>query len=140
MIKNEYIINDGDLIFSWSGSLLVDFWCGGKCALNQHLFKVTPKIYGKWFSYMWTCHHLDTFIAIAEGKATTMGHIKREDLARAEVILPTDEEYAKMDAVLAPIFDAIIQNRVENRKLSSIRDSLLPRLMSGELDVSALDI
>lgn len=40
-IKSEYIIHDGDVIFSWSGSLLVDFWCGGICGLNQHLFKVT---------------------------------------------------------------------------------------------------
>ena len=37
-IKNEYIIHDGDVIFSWSGSLLVDFWCGGISGLNQHLF------------------------------------------------------------------------------------------------------
>ena len=48
-IKNEYIIHDGDVIFSWSGSLLVDFWCGGICGLNQHLFKVTSSKYDKWF-------------------------------------------------------------------------------------------
>ena len=39
-IKPEYIVHDGDVIFSWSGSLLVDFWCGGICGLNQHLFSV----------------------------------------------------------------------------------------------------
>ena len=39
-IKSNYIVNDGDVIFSWSGSLLVDFWCGGICGLHQHLFKV----------------------------------------------------------------------------------------------------
>ena len=39
-IKSEYIVHDGDVIFSWSGSLLVDFWCGGTCGLNQHLFKI----------------------------------------------------------------------------------------------------
>lgn len=42
-IKPEYIVEDGDVIFSWSGSLLVDFWCGGTCGLNQHLFKVTSQ-------------------------------------------------------------------------------------------------
>jgi type I restriction enzyme S subunit len=46
-IKSEYIVNDGDVIFSWSGSLLVDLWCGGKCGLNQHLFKVTSERYDK---------------------------------------------------------------------------------------------
>lgn len=39
-IKSEYIIHDGDVIFSWSGSLLVDFWCGGICGLNQHISAV----------------------------------------------------------------------------------------------------
>lgn len=47
-IKTNYIIHDGDVIFSWSGSLLVDFWCGGTCGLNQHLFKVTSSEYDKW--------------------------------------------------------------------------------------------
>ena len=47
-IKPEYIVHDGDVIFSWSGSLLVDFWCGGTCGLNQHLFKVTSSVYDKW--------------------------------------------------------------------------------------------
>ena len=41
LIKPEYIISDGTIIFSWSGTLLVDIWCGGKCGLNQHLFKVS---------------------------------------------------------------------------------------------------
>ena len=64
-IKSDYIIHDGDVIFSWSGSLLVDFWCGGICGLNQHLFKVTSNKYDKWFYYAWTKHHLDRFIAVA---------------------------------------------------------------------------
>ena len=46
-IKSEYIIHDGDVIFSWSGSLLVDFWCGGICGLNQHLFKVASIMLGQ---------------------------------------------------------------------------------------------
>lgn len=87
-IKSDYIIHDGDVIFSWSGSLLVDFWCGGVCGLNQHLFKVSSSKYDKWFYYAWTKHHLDRFIAVAADKATTMGHIKRDELAKAEVIIP----------------------------------------------------
>ena len=50
-IKPEFIVHDGDVIFSWSGSLLVDLWCGGTCGLNQHLFKVTSVKYPKWFYY-----------------------------------------------------------------------------------------
>lgn len=139
-IKDEYIVHDGDVIFSWSGSLLVDFWCGGTCGLNQHLFKVTSKNYDKWFYYFWTLYHLGRFSAIASAKATTMGHIKREDLMNAEVVLPSKKDYKKIDILLKPIVNLIIKNRIENRKLAQLRDTLLPKLMSGELDVSDIDI
>ncbi len=88
-IKSDYIIHNGDVIFSWSGSLLIDIWCGGTCGLNQHLFKVTSDIYDKWFYYLWTAYHLERFVAIAADKATTMGHIKREELAKAKVYIPS---------------------------------------------------
>lgn len=139
-IKPEYIIHDGDVIFSWSGSLLVDIWCGGTCGLNQHLFKVTSDIYDKWFYYLWTAHHLARFIAIAADKATTMGHIKREELAKAEVLIPCEEDYTSLTSIMQPIFELIISNRIEGRKLAVLRDELLPRLMSGEIDVSAVQL
>jgi len=138
-IKSEYIIQDGDVIFSWSGSLLVDFWCGGICGLNQHLFKVTSNKYNKWFYYAWTKHYLDRFIAVAADKATTMGHIKRDELAKAKVLIPNEADYQRIGALLQPIYDLIISNRIENKKLSSLRDTLLPKLISGELDVSNID-
>lgn len=134
-VKPEYIIHDGDVIFSWSGSLLVDIWCGGTCGLNQHLFKVTSQTYEKWFYYLWTKHHLDKFIFLAADKATTMGHIKREELDKAEVIIPDDTTYQNLTSVIKPFIDEIINNRIENRKLSQIRDGLLPKLMNGEVEV-----
>lgn len=139
-VKPEYIIHDGDVIFSWSGSLLVDIWCGGTCGLNQHLFKVTSQTYEKWFYYLWTKHHLDRFIFLAADKATTMGHIKREELDKAEVIIPDDKTYSKLTMTLSPIIDTIINNRVENRRLSEIRDNLLPELMSGNINVEDITI
>lgn len=138
-IKSEYIIHDGDVIFSWSGSLLVDFWCGGICGLNQHLFKVTSNKYDKWFYYAWTKHHLDRFIAVAADKATTMGHIKRDELSKAEVLIPNEADYKRIGALLQPIYDLIIANRIENKKLADTRDTLLPKLMSGEIDISEVD-
>ena len=137
-IKPEYIVHDGDVIFSWSGSLLVDLWCGGTCGLNQHLFKVTSEKYPKWFYYAWTAHHLARFVAIAADKATTMGHIKREELAKAEVVIPDMASMERIGGILQPMYDLIISNRIENRKLSVLRDTILPQLMSGELDVSDL--
>lgn len=138
-IKTNYIIHDGDVIFSWSGSLLVDFWCGGICGLNQHLFKVTSSVYDKWFYYAWTKHHLERFIAVAADKATTMGHIKRDELAKAEVLIPNTADYNRIGSLLHPIYDLIITNRIECKKLAETRDTLLPKLMSGEIDVSEVD-
>ena len=139
-IKPEYIVHDGDVIFSWSGSLLVDLWCGGTCGLNQHLFKVTSSKYDKWFYYAWTNHHLDKFAAIAAGMATTMGHIKREELAKAEVLIPAKADYDRIGGLLAPLYDLVIANRIENRKLAALRDELLPQLMSGQIDVSEVSL
>lgn len=139
-IKSEYIIHDGDIIFSWSGSLLVDIWCGGTCGLNQHLFKVTSNNYDKWFYYLWTAHHLDRFIAVAADKATTMGHIKREELEKVEVIIPSKCDYKRIGALIKPLFDLIISNRIENRKLTALRNTLLPKIMSGEIDVSDIQL
>jgi len=139
-IKKEYIVHDGDVIFSWSGSLLVDFWCGGTCGLNQHLFKVTSTSFDKWFFFAWTDHHLQKFAAIAADMATTMGHIKREELTKAEVLVPPQDEYERIGGLLAPIYDLVVANRIENRKLTTLRDELLPQLMSGNLDISEVSI
>ena len=139
-IKPEYIVHDGDVIFSWSGSLLVDLWCGGTCGLNQHLFKVTSSTYDKWFYYAWTNHHLQKFAAIAADMATTMGHIKREELSKAEVLIPSQSDYDRIGGLLAPLYDLVIANRIVNRKLASLRDELLPQLMSGQLDISEVSL
>ena len=132
-IEKKYVINDGDIIFSWSGTLLVDIWCGGVCGLNQHLFKVTSDKYPQWFIYYWTKHHLAKFIRIAKDKAVTMGHIKRGDLEASEVLIPDEKSFAEIDKVISPIFKAIVVNRIENRRLATLRDTLLPKLMNGEI-------
>lgn len=134
-IKDECKIHNGDVIFSWSGTLLVDVWCGGDCGLNQHLFKVTSKDYPKWFYYYWTKHHLQEFIHIAKDKAVTMGHIKRGHLEEALVAIPDNNSMDKAHELFEPILSKMISLRLENSRLSLLRDTLLPRLMSGEIEV-----
>ncbi|HEM5150864.1 TPA: restriction endonuclease subunit S [Streptococcus suis] len=135
-INSQYIVKDGDVIFSWSGSLLVDFWTGGTGGLNQHLFKVSSQNYDKWFYYSWTKYHLEEFAAIAADKATTMGHITRSSLKKAEVLIPNNQDYKFLALLLAPIYDQIIYNRVENHRLMEARNTLLPKLLSGEICVN----
>ncbi len=134
-IPKEYIIQSGDVLFSWSGSLTVCIWCGGKGALNQHLFKVTSKYYPKWFYYQWVNHYLPVFQAIAASKATTMGHIQRHHLSEALVIIPPENILQVMDKTMMPLLQKSIPTSLESSQLSAIRDTLLPKLISGEIRV-----
>lgn len=132
-IDDKYILQDGDVVFSWSGSLLATIWCGGPGALNQHLFKVTSQSYPKWFYYHWTKEHLPEFQRIAAGKATTMGHIRRFHLTLAKVAVPPPPVLSAADRLLEPICSLVIHNNLENRALGSLREALLPKLLSGEI-------
>ena len=135
-VEEKYLVENGDVIFSWSGSLMVKIWDGERCVLNQHLFKVTSGEYPKWFYYLWTVHHLNKFIAIAQSKATTMGHIKRRDISSSMVLVPSDNEMEEMTHKVEPIFEKMILNNRQIRTLEKLRDTLLPKLMSGEVRVT----
>ena len=135
-IDEKYIINDGDVIFAWSGSLDVRIWCGGKAGLNQHLFKVTSDDYPKWFYYLWVKNYLEQFIRIAADRATTMGHIKRSNLTEAKVLVPDDSTLKVMGYTLENLVCKFIENNIESKSLIDLRDSLLPKLMSGEISVN----
>jgi type I restriction enzyme S subunit len=134
-VPSDYVVRDGDMLFSWSGSLAVDIWCGGDGALNQHLFKVTSKTYGKWFFYQWVKHHLPEFQEIAQGKATTMGHIQRHHLSEAMALIPKPSLLAAMDSAFAPLLDRAFGLRKQSNDLATTRDALLPKLISGELRI-----
>ncbi|HBO3841588.1 restriction endonuclease subunit S [Pseudomonas aeruginosa] len=132
-IKPEYVIQNGDVLFSWSGSLEVVIWCGGEGALNQHLFKVTSAEFPKWFYYLWTRQHLPAFQHIAASKATTMGHIQRKHLTEAKVVVPSAEVIQMLGAQVEPLLDRWLANAEQAQTLIQLRDTLLPRLISGQL-------
>ncbi|MBK7691539.1 MAG: restriction endonuclease subunit S [Bacteroidetes bacterium] len=135
-IKPEFIVRNGDVIFAWSASLMVKIWDGQDCILNQHLFKVTSKIIQNGFTYLWCKHHLAEFISIAASHATTMGHIKRGDLDEAKVLIPSPEELAIMTEQVEQLIQKIIANNIQINTLTKLRDSLLPKLMSGEVRIN----
>ena len=132
-IKPEYVIQSGDVLFSWSGSLEVEVWCGGEGALNQHLFKVSSETYPKWFYYLWTKHHLAHFRQVAASKATTMGHIQRAHLTQALVVAPPDAFVSAVSQFFEPLLDRWIATALQAQTLATLRDTLLPRLISGAL-------
>lgn len=140
LLPGSYIVGDGDILFSWSGSLEVEVWCGGTGALNQHLFKVSPREVPDWFIYFWLRHHLPEFRLIAASKATTMGHIQRYHLSEAKALIPSAQFLKMMDDLVAPMFERIKICRYEIRTLRNLRDVLLPALMNDDLEFQNLDL
>lgn len=134
-VPEQYVIGDGDLLFSWSGTLEAAFWFGGKGALNQHLFKVASDEHPSWLCLLWVQQHLPWFRTIAAGKATTMGHIKRGHLMEAQVVTAMPEVLQAADAIIGPVYDLYAQTMLESRKLAQMRDYLLPKLLSGQIRV-----
>lgn len=137
-IPIEYRVEDGDVLFSWSGSLECVVWTAGPGALNQHLFKVTSEQYPKWFFLGWIQHHLPEFREIAAGKATTMGHIQRHHLHDALVAVPPSALIQAVNKQFESLLQASISAMLECKKLVALRDSLLPKLISGELRVNKI--
>jgi type I restriction enzyme S subunit len=134
-IQPVYVIEDGDLLFSWSGTLEVVLWFGGRGALNQHLFKVMSDKYPRWLCLYWVRQHLPWFRSIAASKATTMGHIQRRHLDEAKVVVPPVKALRAADAVVGPMYAQLTSLMLESRKLGDLCDYLLPKLLSGKVRV-----
>ena len=138
-IPEKSIIKNGDVLFSWSASLEVKIWTGGKGALNQHIFKVTSENYPKSFYYFQLLNYLQHFKMMAENRKTTMGHITQEHLKQSRIAIPPKELTIELDKIIAPLFAKKINNEIENQKLSELRDWLLPMLMNGQVKVGSIE-
>lgn len=136
-VPAEYHVQDGDHLFSWSGSLTHCRWSYGPGALNQHLFKVSPLgSVPEWLIYQAVEHHLPEFQAIASGKAVTMGHIQRHHLDEATIPYPPPSTLRAIDAIMSPLHDRSLAVALQSRTLANLRDTLVPKLISGELRIA----
>lgn len=127
-------VNPGDLLFSWSGTLITKRWPYDQAIVNQHIFKVVPN--GQldlWALRQAIDAQLEYFQMIAAGKATTMGHIKRGDLDQeVEVPAQMSEETNQLGNSLWGLATSL---EIQNLQLARTRDELLPLLMSGRITV-----
>ena len=71
---------------------------------------------------------------------STIVNLNKAQFGKIKVTVPSVSNMKTFDATVAPLFALILANQKENIHLSSVRETLLPRLMSGELDVSNLDL
>ncbi len=138
-IPSKYHIQSGDLLFSWSADLDVYVWSGGPALLNQHLFNVVPyEGFTKLFLFFSLKERMWDFRSKSQG--TTMKHIKRAALEQVYFWVPAVETRLNFEEKVQPIL-ANVQNLTEkNATLRRTRDLLLPKLISGELDVEGLAI
>jgi type I restriction enzyme S subunit len=134
-IPRDAIVDDGDVLFSWSATLDVKIWSQGKGALNQHIFKVTSDKYPKTFYYFELLAYLSHFKMMAEKRKTTMGHITQDHLKQSRICIPPTELLTKAHEQIEPIFNKHLLLEKENQQLTQLRDWLLPMLMNGQVTV-----
>lgn len=132
-IPQKYVIDDGDILFSWSATLETIIWTGGQGALNQHIFKVSEKNCAKYYVFMQLAEYVKNFVAMAEARKTTMGHITSDHLNQSRIALPCAKVIDSFEQKVTPLFTTIIKNKQESIELSKLRDFLLPLLMNGQV-------
>ncbi len=137
-ISKKYFVDDGSVLFSWSADLKAYVWASGPALLNQHLFDVRPYEVSPLFIFHSLNERMEEFRARAQG--TTMKHIKRSALDEVKIALPKSNLRDQFEGISRPMLDLELNLSNQNRVLREARDMLLPRLVSGELDVSELDL
>lgn len=135
-VPAKYLVKAGDLLFSWSATLMVIVWSGEEGWLNQHLFKVTPaKGIGREFLLQSISNTIEEFLNLTTG--STMKHIQRNKLDQVFVNVPNDKIMKLYDHAAEKMRDEILHLSSQIRLLTEARDRLLPKLMSGEINVES---
>ena len=136
-IPETLIVNNGDVLFSWSASLEVMLWAYGRGGLNQHIFKVTSaNDTPKSFYFFQLLDYISIFKQMAEARKTTMGHITQDHLNQSVIAIPKSKDILhQFDKMVSPIFEEIVAGQEQVSELKNRRDELLPLLMNGQVSV-----
>lgn len=140
-MDEKYLVRERDILFSWSGnpdtSIDTFVWQRDPAWLNQHIFKVVPRIAEfRPFLMQILRHKKPTFSEIARNKQTTgLGHVTVKDLKEMKIAVPPEQLVTASGAVLSALQERIFLAMKENILLADLRDTLLPKLISGELRV-----
>ena len=133
-VPAKYLIKAGDLLFSWSATLMIIIWSGEEGWLNQHLFKVTPvKGIDREFLLQSISNAIVEFQNLTTG--STMKHIQRNKLDQVFVNVPNAEIMKRYSDISEKTRSNILSLQSQLRLLTEARDRLLPKLMSGEIEI-----
>ena len=107
---------------------------------NQQINSIIPKDgFSPYYIYLLMQTLSDTINKLGQSGSTIV-NLNKSQFGKIQVIIPAFSVMIKFDKIVSPMFEKMLQNQMENLKLTSLRDALLPRLMSGELDVSDIEI
>ena len=116
-------------------------YCEDKCGCSTDVLCFTPS-QPRYSAYLFSTLYADKFFAfmVAGSKGTKMPRGDKQQIMTYPVVLPSEEELAGFNTIASPLLEQIYSNRAENKRLSILRDTLLPKLMSGEINVSAVQL
>lgn len=133
-VPSKYLVKSGDLLFSWSATLMVIVWSGEDGWLNQHLFKVTPaENIGREFLLQSIASTILEFANLTTG--STMKHIQRNKLDQVYVNVPSKDIMNMYNEATETVRNAILSLSTQLRLLTESRNRLLPKLLSGEIEI-----
>ena len=116
-------------------------YCEDKCGCSTDVLCFTPS-QPCYSAYLFSTLYADKFFAfmVAGSKGTKMPRGDKQQIMTYPVVLPSEEELAGFNTIASPLLEQVYSNRAENKRLSILRDTLLPKLMSGEINVSAIQL
>ncbi len=138
-MPDKYFIETGDILFSWSGnpdtSIDTFVWSHSPAWLNQHIFRVLPNNPHERSYLLQLLRHLKpVFAELARNKQTTgLGHVTVSDMKRLTVAKPSIELLKQFHFTVAAVHQRIFSSMQQAQILATLRDTLLPRLISGQL-------
>ncbi|MCB5099170.1 restriction endonuclease subunit S [Streptococcus mutans] len=142
---NRGVVHSGDVLLYKDGaytgkvSMALDGFPHAQCAVNEHIFILRPNELApsSFFLYflLLNSENKQALFSRASSKAAQPG-LNQTEVKTLPILLPKIEKIVEFDNTIAPFMHQITKNANENRKLSTLRDTLLPKLLSGEISVN----
>ena len=139
ILPNTEYIEAGDVIAGMDAEFVPYVWLGEKGVLNQRCckFKAKNDAISNYYVLFLVKPELEYVQSYKTG--TTVSHLGKSDIDRFKFVTPTMDAVFAFSKIVNPIIKEVVNNAKENRRLAEIRDTLLPKLMSGELKVNEIE-
>ena len=131
-----YLLQPGDIAVGMDGEFRAYLWAGIESWLNQRICVFAPK---EGFSAAFVRNSIMGPLSEVESTetATTVIHLGKNDIDGFKVVIPNTEISKAFRHLCQPWYDQVVANKQQSRTLSALRDSLLPKLLSGEYPIKA---